>query len=353
MAWNTAICPVCCNPPQVAVNASEVADNNRNLTQYIYASTITGQRQVTQPNYRYQFKSQTERIQALLGRVNNPQAIAMRRNGGVGCQCTSLGPITDINVAVSLGSPNEFTVTWDPVPGATSYTVTTDYPNPSEIIISGTTATFTSETTDNSTFHVTITASNSCSTTTVTSDFDGPCFLAGSLVTMADGSEKAIEDVQIGDMLLGAFGEHNEVLALHRPLLGNTLMCRINGEHSTTNHHPHISMDKKFYSNDPLAVDEKTYGREHEVIGLGGMKERRMLHGLKKGRVQQLKLGIILKVVEGGRTVQSLETYSMPPETQLYNLVMGGSHTYHVDGYAVTGWPREDDFNYDSWTPVV
>ena len=170
---------------------------------------------------------------------------------------------------------------------------------------------------------------------------------------MADGSEKVIEDVQIGDMLLGAFGEHNEVLALHRPLLGNTLMCRINGEHSTTNHHPHISMDKKFYSNDPLAVDEKTYGREHEVIGLGGVMERRMLHGLKRGRVQQLELGVVLKVVDGGRPVESLETYSMPPETQLYNLVMGGSHTYHVDGYAVTGWPREDDFNHDSWTPVV
>jgi hypothetical protein len=39
----------------------------------------------------------------------------------------------------------------------------------------------------------------------------------------------------------------------------------------------------------------------------------------------------------------------MPEDTQLYNLVIGGSHTYHVDGYAVTGWPREDDFDYDLW----
>ena len=353
MAWNTAICPVCCNPPQVALNASEVADNNRNLTQYIYASTIQSQRQVANPNYRYQYKSQTERLQALMGRVSNPQAVAMRSNGGVGCQCTALPPVTGINVDVSNGSPNEFTVTWNPVPGATTYTVTTNYLDVSEITIVGTTATFTSLTTDDNTFNVTITASSSCSTVTATSDFEGPCFLAGSLVTMADGSEKVIEDVQIGDMLLGAFGEHNEVLALHRPLLGDTLMCKINGEHSTTNHHPHISMDKKFYSNDPVAVDEKTYGREHQVLGVGGVKEMRMLHGLKKGRVQQLELGVILKVVSGGRMVDSLETYSMPPETQLYNLVMGGSHTYHVDGYAVTGWPREDDFNYDSWTPSV
>jgi hypothetical protein len=168
---------------------------------------------------------------------------------------------------------------------------------------------------------------------------------------MADGSEKTIEDILIGDIVLGAFGEHNEILALHRPLLGNTLMCKINDEHSTTNHHPHISIDKKFYSNDPHVVNENTYGREHEVLGVGGVKEKRMLHGLNAGRVQQLELGVVLKTVEGGRSVKSLETYSMPPETQLYNLVVGGSHTYHVDGYAVTGWPREDDFDYDVWAP--
>lgn len=39
----------------------------------------------------------------------------------------------------------------------------------------------------------------------------------------------------------------------------------------------------------------------------------------------------------------------MSPDTQLYNLVIDGSHTYHVDGYAVTGWPKEDDFDYDVW----
>ena len=40
----------------------------------------------------------------------------------------------------------------------------------------------------------------------------------------------------------------------------------------------------------------------------------------------------------------------MPEDTQLYNLVVDGSHTYHVDGYAVTGWPSENDFDYDTWS---
>ena len=82
MSWNTAICQTCCNPPSVATTASEVLQNNRDLTQYIYVSTIQAQR----PNYTYQFKSQTERLQTMMGKMSNPQAVALRSNGGVGCQ---------------------------------------------------------------------------------------------------------------------------------------------------------------------------------------------------------------------------------------------------------------------------
>jgi hypothetical protein len=198
----------------------------------------------------------------------------------------------------------------------------------------------------------TVTATTPCGTVSSTQSAF-PCFLAGTPVTMADGSAKLIEDVLVGDAVLGAFGEVNTVLALHRPLLGTALMCKINGEHSTTNHHPHVSADKKFYCNDPTTVDERTYGHEHEVLNEHGERVQMFLYGLKKGRVQQLELGVQLKTVCGSKTVETLETYSLPPETQLYNLVVGGSHTYHVDGYAVTGWPREDDFNYDSWVPTA
>lgn len=75
--WNTAICNGA-STPQVALNASEVFRNNRDFTQYIYVSTIQGEK----PGYKYQYKSQTERLQALQGKLNNPQAFAMRNNGG-------------------------------------------------------------------------------------------------------------------------------------------------------------------------------------------------------------------------------------------------------------------------------
>lgn len=348
MAWNTAICPVCCNPPNVALNASEVFRNTRDLSQFVYVSTIQGQR----PNYTYQYKSQTERIQTLMGRVNNPQARAMRSNGGVGCQCTSVGSVTGITQTdIGFIAPNYIiSVAWNAVSGATSYIVTTDYPN-SSVVVSGTTATITSPDFYNN-FNCTVTAVNSCSTSSATENLFGPCFLAGSLVAMGDGSSKAIEDVQVGDVVLGAFGELNTILALHRPLLGTNLMTKINKEHSTTSHHPHISVDKKFYSNNPTITSEATYGRHHNVLDADGNIVSMFLHGLKKERILQLQGGIELKTTDGSRIVRHLEMYSLPPETQLYNLVVGGSHTYHVDGYAVTGWPREDDFDYDVWKPI-
>jgi len=176
-----------------------------------------------------------------------------------------------------------------------------------------------------------------------------PCFFKDAIVTMADGSTKAIEDVLVGDIVLGAFGEYNQVLALHRPLLGNNTMTNINNDHHTSSHHPHISYDKKFYAIKPSVVMSDTYGKSHEVLDENMVPYQRFLAGLNPGRVEQMDLGVLLKTVDGSREVTFLDTYEMAPETQLYNLVIGGSHTYYVDGYAVTGWPNEEDFDYDSW----
>ena len=269
--------------------------------------------------------------------------------------CSPSGAIANFVSSNFLGQPDppyeqftqHFNLTWDPVASGT-VSITSEVTEDVIVITGATSATVYTYTG----FQLlTITATNNCGSSSAT--VNGPCFLAGSLVQMADGSVKVIEEVAVGDVVLGAFGEINTVLALHRPLLGPVAaMCRINNEHSTTQHHPHISVDRQFYCGDPGLVETTTYGREHDVIDGDGVVVRRFLHGLKKGRVQALVAGINLKTVEGYRTVETVETYAMPPETQLYNLVIGGSHTYHVDGYAVTGWPREDDFDYDSWTAL-
>jgi hypothetical protein len=195
---------------------------------------------------------------------------------------------------------------------------------------------------------ITVTASNECSQSTTTATFG--CFLEGSFVTMADGSLKPIEAVEIGDKVLGAFGEHNTVLALHRPMLGAGCIMNINNEHKTTTHHPHVSADKKIYCAEPKLINSFTYGKEHMVIvDKSGSKEKRTMYGLHSDRILKLEVGVELQTVSGARRVDTMETIKMSPFTQVYHLVVDGSHTFMVDGYAVTGWPREDDFDYDTW----
>ena len=246
----------------------------------------------------------------------------------------------------------QFIITWDALPGVSSYTVVSQLDSPYPDIVvhspsSATTATVYGHNNNWGERFISITANTSCGVASGETTITG-CFLPGSLVQMADGTTKAIEDVCVNDLVLGAFGEINTVLALHHPLLGDELMCNINGEHSTTNHHPHVSFDKKFYCGNAEPLNT-TYGQMHQVIDAEGNVVERMLHGLNKDRILKLELGIELKTVDGSKVTQSLETYSMPPDTQLYHLMVGGSHTYHVDGYAVTGWPDETDFDYDEW----
>jgi len=198
---------------------------------------------------------------------------------------------------------------------------------------------------------ITITSSNACSS--VTDDVILGCFLPGTPVALAGGVTKPIEDVAVGDLVVGAFGEENPVTALHRPLLGAGKVCRINDEHTTTTHHPHIGADRGFFTPNPAALNNFTYGQKHTVILGDGTKEKRVMTGVRRDRILKLEEGTVLQTLTGPKTVTKMEPVTMSPFTQVYHLVVGGSHTYTVDGYAVVGWAREDDFDYDSWSPKV
>lgn len=196
-----------------------------------------------------------------------------------------------------------------------------------------------------------INASNECSETNIDVVFG--CFLEGALVTMSDGSTKPIQDVQVGDKVRGAFGEENTVLALHRPLLGAGTIVDINKEHKTTKHHPHVLADRGFCCVEPNIINSMTYGKKHTIILKDGTKENRVMKGLRADRMKKLEIGNVLQTVNGPKEVSTIDDIKMSPFTQVYHLVIDGSHTFIVDGYAVTGWPNEDDFDYDTWTPKL
>ena len=177
----------------------------------------------------------------------------------------------------------------------------------------------------------------------------GTCFLAGSPVTMADGTTKKIEDVKVGEYVMGAFGEANIILAKDDPWLGNRYMYKINGEHDTSDDHPHVSVDMQFYAPEEDPAHEE-WGNFFDCELEDGSHEMWRNVGLTTYRVKRLAVGVELVTQGGSKVVNTIEQYKLPPDTKLYNFVVGGSHTYIVNGYAVTGWPREDDFDYKTWT---
>jgi len=147
---------------------------------------------------------------------------------------------------------------------------------------------------------------------------NGPtCFVKGSLVTLADGRRIAIEDVAVGDFVLGQGGS-NEVVAHDRPQLiipdvRNGTLYGINGS-------------KKFITS------------EHPVMTKDGWKAidqenaKKFEPHLSKILVGSLTVGDLL-VKEGGELmlVTSIDKYTDQPQQQLYNLMLNGDHTYYVN----------------------
>jgi hypothetical protein len=194
-----------------------------------------------------------------------------------------------------------------------------------------------------------ITVSNSCSSES--GDAQPFCFLAGSPVTLADGTTKPIETVTVGDRVVGAFGEINTVTGSLTNNLGFVPITNINGEHKTTAPHPHIRADYKFCCTDPVSLSRVAYGKSFPLKGADGTIEARVIKGVNPSRIMKLEVGTVLQTHTGPRPVTTLETIRMPPATRVYHLTTDGSHSYLVDGYAVAGGATEDDFDYDTWTP--
>lgn len=67
----------------------------------------------------------------------------------------------------------------------------------------------------------------------------------------------------------------------------------------------------------------------------------------------RLKRGQIFSTYLGFEEITSIEHLDFNEENlykPLFNLVIDGSHVYSVNDFFATGWPSENDFNYDTWS---
>lgn len=141
----------------------------------------------------------------------------------------------------------------------------------------------------------------------------GPsCFVAGTKVRMHDESTKSIENVQIGDYLLGNNGLINKVIAFDHPPLNGRYLVGINKSAPfMTAEHP--VMTTKGWK----AYDIEETKKDHPE--------------LSDLMIGNLEVGDILVGYKENIKITSLEKHENQPEQQVFNFVLDGNNTYYAD----------------------
>jgi hypothetical protein len=146
----------------------------------------------------------------------------------------------------------------------------------------------------------------------------GSCFIAGTKVTMADGTVKNIEDIKVRDIVKGHKG-NNEVIKLDPTLLGERKLYSFNdNEHYFfTSEHPFMT-EEGWKSIKP----EKTKERD-------GIELYNQLEG-------ELKIGDKLVTEKGLIQIKEIKSKEInDPKMPLYNFNVSNDNSYIADGYVV------------------
>ncbi|MFQ2119512.1 hypothetical protein ACK33O_04835 [Aeromonas hydrophila] len=153
------------------------------------------------------------------------------------------------------------------------------------------------------------------------------CFVAGTCILMADGEERPIETLQVGERVRDQYGHSNRILAIEQVLLGERRLYGLNrlapfftAEHPllTTRGWAAIAPAMTRTENPTLAVLPLFTG-----MHLLGWSE----HGSAGS--------LALAPHPTPLLVESLCWLDAPPTTALFNLILDGSHSYVANGLIV------------------
>ena len=151
------------------------------------------------------------------------------------------------------------------------------------------------------------------------------CFIAGTKVRMADGTDMNIEDVIAGDLVKGKDGD-DLVTITYRTLKGSRKLYSFNksGSYFVTSEHPFWT-EEGFKSIKP----EKTLEREEAQVYNDLVKD-------KNGKPMALKVNENVKTLDGMVRIRSIESKEVNNfDLPLYSFVLKNNHSYFADGYCV------------------
>lgn len=175
------------------------------------------------------------------------------------------------------------------------------------------------------------------------------CFIAGTPVLMADGSERPIEKVRVGDRVIGAFGFENVVKQVNAGTLGPARVFLINKRYVVLGGHRFWAPAKGW-----AALTPEDHARNLEALRAANVLPRMgqdwhadtdsipavHLDG-------KLEVGDALAYGTGDRLViETVDELTFPPDTAIYELhIHNGSGSYTVyGGLWATGSP---DYGFD------
>jgi len=140
----------------------------------------------------------------------------------------------------------------------------------------------------------------------------GGCFMPGTLMTLADGSQKKVEEIKVGDKLLGLSDTINEVKEVLNPKTNGRKLANINDKgYFVTEDHPFMTSDGWKSCNQEISNEN-----------------------YPDLEVNQLEIGDEIKC-KGNEVekVTSIEFKEVDANTDLHNFTLDGDHTYIANNF--------------------
>jgi hypothetical protein len=170
------------------------------------------------------------------------------------------------------------------------------------------------------------------------------CFLRDSLVTMYDGTEKKIVDVKVGDFVLGAFDEPNQVIYLQRPNAKGVPLFSINGM-VTTKEHGVVNGERTGFNYVSINTAEDNKNSWHESVDKFGNEVQIKFDGLDGSKIKLEEFnGTSTVFTKNGSIKAVVEPFDFEADTLYHLVLIGGSKTFAVDGVFVSGWCDTESF---------
>lgn len=160
------------------------------------------------------------------------------------------------------------------------------------------------------------------------------CFAPGTLVKMADGSVKPIEEVMVGEQIESMVGS---VTVAHKfdTTLKNNSLWKLNGELVVTGGHLFSTTTGWAALDLSVYPDQIFYRSAQEFVN---QELSDVIHQHEQAEsVRQLVVGDVVNGIE----IKSIERLDATPETNVHNLIVHGADHFIVDkGYVVDGFMR-------------